>query len=72
MENSVLRNPKTTTKRKRNLNQEMVSQAQIYEDTAEQLETDATEIRQKAAKLRTKEKNGPADRAVNSTQPSTS
>jgi hypothetical protein len=72
MENSVLRNLKTIIMRKRNLNQEMVSQAQIYKDTAEQLETDAAEIRQKAAKLRTKEKNELVNKAVNSTQPSTS
>jgi hypothetical protein len=67
IENSILRNPKITKKRKRNLDQETVSQAEVYEDTAEQFETKAAEIRQKAAKLRAKERNGPSDRAVNST-----
>lgn len=45
IKNSILRNPKIITKRKRNLNQETVSQAQVYEDTAEQFETEVAEIR---------------------------
>jgi hypothetical protein len=72
IKNSILRNPKIITKRKRNLNQDTVSQAQVYKNTTEQFETEAAKIRHKAAKLRAKEWNEPSDRAVNSTQLSTS
>jgi hypothetical protein len=72
MENSILRKPKITKKQKRHLNQEMQSQAEIYDEAAANFETGAAMIRQKAAKLRTNKQNGPSDRAVNSPQRSTS
>jgi regulator of replication initiation timing len=72
IENSILRKPKITKKRKRNLNKEMTSQAEVYDEVAANFEKEAVVIRQKAAKLRTKKQNEPLDRAVNSTQPSTS
>ena len=72
IENSILRKPKITKKRKRHLNQEMQSQADIYDEAAANYEKEAAVIRQKAAKLRTNKQNRPLDRAVDSTQPSTS
>ena len=72
IENSILRKPKITKKRKRNLNQEMGSQAEIYDEAAVYYKKEATVIRHKAAKLRTNKQNRPLDRAVDSTQPSTS
>ena len=72
IENSILRKPKITKKRKRNLNQEMRSQAEIYDEAAASFEQEAAVIRDKAAKLRTNKQNRPSDRAVNSAQPSTS
>ena len=72
IENSILRKPKITKKRKRNLNQEMGSQAEIYDDAAAHYDKEAAVIRQKAAKLRKKNQNGPLDRSGNSVQPSTS
>jgi hypothetical protein len=45
IENSILRKPKITKKRKRNLNQEMKSQAQIYDEAAAHYETEVAVIR---------------------------
>jgi DDE superfamily endonuclease/Tc5 transposase DNA-binding domain len=59
IENSILRKPKITKKRKRHLNQEMRSQAEIYEEAAANYEKEAVVIRQKAAKLRTNKQNEP-------------
>jgi hypothetical protein len=50
----------------------MQSQADIYDEAAANYEKEAAVIRQKAAKLRTNKQNRPLDRAVDSTQPSTS
>jgi hypothetical protein len=50
----------------------MQSQADIYDEAAANYEKEAAVIRHKAAKLRTNKQNEPSDRAVNSTQPSTS
>jgi regulator of replication initiation timing len=72
IENSILRKLKITKKRKRHLNQEMQSQAEIYDEAAANFETGAAVIRQKAAKLRINKQNDPSDRAINSIQPSTS
>ena len=66
MENSILRKPKITKKRKRNLNQEMKSKAQIYDEAAAHHEQEAAVIRQKAAKLRKNAQNEASGRAVNS------
>ena len=66
IENSILRKPKITKKRKRNLNREMGSQAEIYDEAAAHHEQEAAIIRQKAAKLRKNTQIEPSDRAVNS------
>jgi len=71
-ENSVLRKPKITKTRKRNLNQEMGSRADLYDEAAAKYEKDTAEIRRKAAKLRKEEEKKQSDKAVNSAQPSTS
>jgi hypothetical protein len=51
-ENSILRKPKITKKRKRNLNKEMESQENIYDEAAAHYEQEAAVIRGKAAKIR--------------------
>jgi hypothetical protein len=66
MENSILRKLKITKKRKRNLNQEMKSKAQIYDEAAAHHEQEAAVIRQKAAKLRKNAQDEASNRAVNS------
>ena len=50
----------------------MESQENIYDEAAAHYEQEAAVIRGKAAKIRQKKQNGWLDRAVNSTQPSTS
>ena len=71
IENSILRKPKITKKRKRNLNQEMKSKAQVYDNAAAHHEQEAATIRHKAAQIRKNARDQntldePSDRAVNS------
>jgi hypothetical protein len=56
-ENSILRKPKVTKRTKRNLNKEVVNQAEVYDEAAQEHEDLAAEIRKKAAKFRKNKEN---------------
>jgi hypothetical protein len=70
--NSVLRKPKVTKRTKENLNKDVVNQAEVYNEVAQEYEDLAAEIRKKAAKFRKDKENKENQAPLSNSVPSNS